>query len=229
MRLCYLLLVIFLGSASSDAPYFCTTSGNLLEYTRTYAKNSKVKWYHQMNIISSDLDSLGNGKVEYSSWIFSEKRKPKTPSPITMTAVINEGKVHIDLSQTMISMMKSFAGDSFSIESSGGETVLPAVLSPSDTLPDASTSVKLLGMTMRISVTERKILRYETLTTPAGTFDCVVISEHKVEKGMGRHRITTAHTWYARGIGMVRHDTYDKNLILETSEILTHITTSHAN
>ena len=47
-----------------------------------------------------------------------------------------------------------------------------------------------------------------------------MVSEHKVEKGMMRNRVTTARTWYARGIGMVRHDTYDRNLKLETTEVL---------
>ena len=75
-------------------------------------------------------------------------------------------------------------------------------------------------MTMNVTVTERRVLGTDTLTTPAGTFPCVIVSEHKVEKGMMRNRVTTARTWYARGVGMVRHDTYDRNLKLETTEVL---------
>ena len=37
---------------------------------------------------------------------------------------------------------------------------------------------------------------------------------------MGRNRHTVADTWYARGIGMVRHDTYSPELELQTSEKL---------
>ena len=53
--------------------------------------------------------------------------------------------------------------------------------------------------------------------------------ERKVEKGMGRNRHTVADTWYARGIGMVRHDTYSPELELQTSERLVSIlnTSSH--
>ena len=58
------------------------------------------------------------------------------------------------------------------------------------------------------------------ITVPAGTFDCIVVREHKVERGPGRNRTTTGETWYARGIGYLRHDTYDKNLKLETTEVL---------
>ena len=59
---------------------------------------------------------------------------------------------------------------------------------------------------------------YET-----GKFECIVIRERKVEKGMGRNRHTIADTWYARGVGMVRHDTHDPDLNLLTSEVLTSI------
>ena len=80
-----------------------------------------------------------------------------------------------------------------------------------------------MGLTWRVRVTDRKVLRVERLETPAGMFDCPVVSEHKVEKGPGRNRETTALTWYAEGIGMVRHDTYDRSGLLETSEVLTGI------
>ena len=98
--------------------------------------------------------------------------------------------------------------------------MLPSVLMPGDTLQSASGKVRALGMTMNVTVTERLVLGTDTLTTPAGTFPCVIVSEHKVEKGMMRNRVTTARTWYACGVGMVRHDTYDRNLKLETTEVL---------
>ena len=100
---------------------------------------------------------------------------------------------------------------------------MPSHLSTRDTLPDVYASVRVFGLTMKITVTERKVLREETITTPAGKFNCMVIRERKVEKGMGRNRHTIADTWYAKGIGMVRHDTYDTDLKLLTSEILTAI------
>ena len=75
-------------------------------------------------------------------------------------------------------------------------------------------------MKYRVKVTDRKVLRYETISTPAGTFDCIVISEHKVEKAPVYKRETTALSWYSDGVGYVRHDTYNKNMHLETSEQL---------
>ena len=96
-------------------------------------------------------------------------------------------------------------------------------MAPGDTLPDVYASVKVLGMTMKITVTQRQVLKFETIATPAGTYDCIVIREKKLEKGLGRNRHTIADTWYSKGIGMVRHDTYNLQLELQTSEILTAI------
>ena len=66
-------------------------------------------------------------------------------------------------------------------------------------------------------------MRRETITVPAGTFDCVVVKEHKVERAplFKRDRIT--YTWYALGIGLVRHDTLFTDGRRECSEQLTRI------
>ena len=48
-------------------------------------------------------------------------------------------------------------------------------------------------------------------TVPAGTFDCIVVRERKIERGIGRNRDTLTENWYAPGIGPVRHDSYNYN------------------
>jgi hypothetical protein len=89
-----------------------------------------------------------------------------------------------------------------------------------DILPDSHCAVKVSAFTYYIDVTERVVLRKEQLTTPAGTFDCVVVREHKVEEGPMHHGDFWSDTWYAPGIGYVRHDTFDKKMRLESIEIL---------
>ncbi len=163
--------------------------------------------------------------INYSSFMETKKGRGMMKAPVKMSAYISaDGEVELDIASSMVSVLKEFLWDGADVTAEGGATVLPNDLIPGDSLEDAHGSVSALGMTMNVDVTERVVLRRETISTPAGTFDCVVISEHKVEKGMTRNRVTTAHTWYARGIGMVRHDTYDKKMRLETSEVLHSIT-----
>lgn len=207
--------------AQNSVPYFCVDKGTVLEYTRKYT-DGKVKWYHKMTMINVEIEE-GKGVITYSSQLFNEKKKPYTDTPPEMRAIVDDGSISINIAETMTSIFKSALGEKRNIRSSGDMSLLPSDMEPGDSLPDAFCSVYAFGMTMNISVTKRIVLEYDTLDTPAGNFDCIVIRESKVEKGMGRNRRTTANTWYARSVGMVRHDTYNYKEVLETSEVLTSI------
>ena len=220
-----LFILAILVSAAADimgqdaGPYFCNTADTVLEYTRTTAEGN-VKWYHTMTI--RDVKQAGDTTlIDYTSYILDHKRKPYYgDEPSELSASICQGDVTVDVAESVAAVIKAMLPSKSRITSSGGESALPSDMAPGDILPDVHASVKALGLTMKITVTERKVLRYETISTPAGTFDCAVIRERKVEKGMGRNRHTIADTWYARGTGMVRHDTYSPDLELQTSEVL---------
>lgn len=224
MRQLLFILAIMVSAAADlmgqeEAPYFCNTEGAVLEYTRTTAEGD-VKWYHTMTI--RDVKQAGDSTlIDYTSYILDHKRKPYYgEEPAELSASICHGDVTVDVAESVAAVMKTMLPSKSKITSSGGESALPSDMAPGDVLPDVHASVKALGLTMKITVIERKVLRQETISTPAGTFDTVVIRERKVEKGMGRNRHTIADTWYARGIGMVRHDTYSPDLELQTSEVL---------
>ncbi len=218
----FLSLVFMLLCISSGAqPYFCVEEGVQLKYVRKTVKNDKVKWTHTMTIdnVIYNVDSSIN--IDYSSYIEMRNSVGQMKSPVRMNVLIDScGTVRMDIAATMVSVLQEFLWDGAEVTADGGISILPYSLTPGDSLVNSSGAVHALGMTMNVDVTERIVLRTETITVPAGTFDCVVVSEHKVEKGMMRNRVTTAHTWYARGVGMVRHDTYDKKMRLETSEVL---------
>ena len=221
----FLLMLAILASAAANLmgqevePYFCNDPNAVLEYTRTAADGS-VKWYHTMRIGSVEQDQ-NYIVINYTSHILNHKRKPYYGDrPAKLSASITQGKVTVNVAESVAAIFRTILPSGVTITSSGGESSLPADMVPGDILPDINASVKALGLTMRITVTERKVLREETISTPAGKFECIVIRERKVEKGMGRNRHTIADTWYARGTGMVRHDTYNPDLELITSEVL---------
>ena len=96
-------------------------------------------------------------------------------------------------------------------------------MQPGDTLPETHCSVKVMGITVRFDITERKVLRRQRITTPAGTFDCIVVRERKQEHAPFHHLDDWLDNYYVRGLGYVRHDKYDKNMRLEESEVLVRI------
>ena len=227
----FIFILTILVSAAVDimgqeaAPYFCNKAETVLEYTRTTAEGD-VKWYHTMTI--GETRQKGDTTfIDYTSHILNHKRKPYYgDEPAQLQAAVNKGTVTLDVAESVAAVFRTMLPSGARITSSGGESSLPSDMSQGDILPDVHASVKALGLTMKITVTEREVLRQETISTPAGTFECVVVRERKVEKGMGRNRHTVADTWYARGIGMVRHDTYSPELELQTSEKLVSIHSS---
>lgn len=204
------------------SPYFCNRANTTLEYTRTTA-GGEIKWYHTMTIKEVSQKN-GTGTINYTSYIENHRHKPYYgKEPARLTATITAQGVTLNVAESVAAVFRTLFPNNTRITSTGGESALPSDMAPGDTLPDVYASVKALGMTMKITVTERQVLRFETITTPAGTYGCIVIREKKVEKGMGRNRHTIADTWYAKGLGMVRHDTYNLQLELQTSEVLTAI------
>lgn len=231
-RLLYILTILVCSTpqmmGQEKTPYFCNVEDSVLEYTRTTAEG-EVKWYHTMTI-GETWQKEDTTFIDYTSHILNHKHKPYYgDEPAQLHAAIDDGTVILDVAESVAAVFRTLLPSGAKITSAGGESSLPSDMAPGDVLADVHASVKALGLTMKISVTERKALRYETITTPAGTFDCIVVRERKVEKGMGRNRHTVADTWYARGIGMVRHDTYSPELELQTSERLVSIlnTSSH--
>ena len=146
---------------------------------------------------------------------------------IAMTSDINrQNDVTMDLGQTITKVIKNYLPNAKAI-SEGTQAVMPSRMQPGDILPEAHAVVRAGSLKYTVDITDRSVLRTETITTPAGTFDCIVIRERKVEKGPLINHAKWSENWYSRGIGYVRHDNLDKNMQLEESEILVRIEQSH--
>ena len=223
-----LALACILLSSAPAAPeaYFCTTEGRTLRYERRWADSSRrdgsLKWTH---ILSIDKVSRKDGKtlVDYSSTFRTPDGKRMYGGPILLRSEVSrEGDVVVDLASSTASALSSTLG--LKAESEPCPSVLPAGMNASTPLENASFQVKCGPLKYRVVVDGRKVEGRQTLKLSCGTFDCIVVSEHKVEKGPGRNRETYSRTWYAKGVGMVRHDTFDASHRLQTSELLVQIT-----
>lgn len=222
LSLVTVLLTAFTWQSADSAreAYFCTREGAVLSYERRYAESGKLKWNHTLSVLSSVVTADGSLKVECSS-LFTDGRgrEMNGGEVVYRTEVFPNGEVYADPSEALSSVLRNRLPDR-SVSSVSARSVLPSELVPGALLPDLEFGVSAMGLTWRVKVSDRRVLRMEKIVTDAGTFDCPVVSEHKLEKGPGRNRETTALTWYAAGVGMVRHDTYDKSGRLETSEVL---------
>jgi len=112
----------------------------------------------------------------------------------------------------------------FETEISGTQIVIPNNLHIGQELPDANMLMKVnmsgINIKMEISMTDRTVLTTETVTTPAGTFECFVIG-YTNTINMGMNRTTTAKQWIARGVGLVKQEDYNRRGNVTSSSLLT--------
>lgn len=75
-----------------------------------------------------------------------------------------------------------------------------------------------------VTIKDRSITGRETVTVPAGTFDCWVVNETEIMKSpVGMGTTTKSVTWYADGIGEVKSLSLNKRGKLEESSELVSI------
>ncbi len=220
MRRCLIYLFLLLPLQMVAQPvYFCTKQGATLNYVRKYADSGEVKWYHTLKV-TSVIERNDSTVVTTMSDFVDDSGESVMDFPIAQyVRISNDGTIKLELTDAVVAILHSKIPVGHA-KKSGEAVELTAGMKPGDILPSAQAQVSMLGLKYTVNVTDRKVLRNESITTPAGTFDCVVISEHKVERAPAYKRETTAISWYADGIGYVRHDTYNKNMVLETTEYL---------
>lgn len=208
-------IMVLLSLAVQAQGYMCTRQGARLEYVRKYAGSGKFQWRNIMTITAFSQD----GTLDYKSEFLKSNGRNyyKGPVEVRMYVDMSTGDVSLPMGNAMAAVIEARTG--LSASGSNEVSVLPADMKPGDVLPDVDASAKVGPLTYKVHISDRKVLRTETLSVPGGTFDCVVLEEHKIESGPGHNRDVVNRSWYTRGVGYVRHDTYVKG-VLETQEIL---------
>ena len=161
-------------------------------------------------------------RVSYKSEFRGKSGKLMYGGPVSLEMLVfPNGDIGMDLSASLKSVASNYVSDSM-IKGEPCFSVLPSSMKEGDLLEDAVFEVTVAGLPCKVSVTDRKVVGRERITVPAGTFDCVVVLEHKSQR-LGKLVVSYAYTWYAAGIGMIRHDTYVKGS-LKTTERLVSLT-----
>ena len=97
---------------------------------------------------------------------------------------------------------------------------LPKRLAVGLELPVGEAEISLNGLQVKQTTTFHKVVAREEITVPAGTFDCYVVERQYTAETMGISTKSTIKTWYARGIGTVKSETYDEENKLRSGMIL---------
>ncbi|MCR5350908.1 MAG: hypothetical protein K6E35_00225 [Bacteroidales bacterium] len=206
----FLLSVLLLSVglfARAGEPYTCTQAGRTLEFERHKASNGRLE--RRTTMYYTDVRREGSGRVvECIFTVFGPGGGALYGGGALMrTTITADGTVEQDLGASVAAVLHNlFPGAEQTI--AGTPARIPVDLKVGDKLPDGQCTVKTGIMTHTIHIFDREVLRFERIRVPAGEFDCVVLREHKVERGIGRNRDTISENWYAPGVGPVRHDSY---------------------
>jgi hypothetical protein len=142
------------------------------------------------------------------------------------TMECRDGVIYMDMSALLDPRTtQSFA--EMEMEISGDALQFPSRLTPGESLPDGTLQMKagtggLTLMNLNMTISNRKVEAAESVTTSAGTFDCMKISQESEMKAIVRKKFKTT-AWYAKDVGMVKSENYDNKGELESSTVLTKV------
>ncbi|MCB0705317.1 MAG: hypothetical protein KDC34_08410 [Saprospiraceae bacterium] len=174
---------------------------------------------HEVNFLM-DSDEGTEAQVDLTIW--DEKGEEVAKSDYLVTCI--DGDLVLDMRSITANMMEIAMEDmDIDIETSG--MVLPAKLNVGDKLDDAYSIVKvgtngMVIMTTRMDVTDRKVIGSELLTTPAGTFNCMVLTSNTRSKAMITTMEFETKQWFAEGHGMIRSESYRKGKLESYTEMV---------
>ncbi|MBT8235665.1 MAG: DUF3108 domain-containing protein [Bacteroidia bacterium] len=214
------LICAFFCIASTAISQDCSTFFPMNEGTKF-----QITMYDKKDKVSGVMDYVikeasGNTATMYYE-MQDEKGKMLTSSEYDITC--SDDGVTIDFSSMMSPEIMGQYED-MEVEMSGTDLLYPNNLSTGQTLPDADVlmTIKMPPMNMKMNMNffNRKVEGKESVTTPAGTFDCYVIT-YDSEAKMGIKMTSRNKLWLSEGYGMIKQETFNKKDKLIGKSILT--------
>ena len=217
------LFSIFQFSYAQDCSqsFFALTEGTKIEMTSYNAKDKPTNTSE--SLIKSIKSNSTGFEATVESTIKNDKGKVLTEGK-TYTVKCDNGTIKLDISSMMMGDMSSQM-KSMEATISGEGIDYPSNLSEGMTLKDGTTEIKMGNngmtfMTMKFDIKNRKVEKKESITTPAGTFDCFKITYDMDMKMMLKRSIKIAE-WIAPGVGVVKTESYNQKGELENYTLLT--------
>lgn len=205
------IILIVLGSNAQEI-FFPTKEGTVLMY-KTFDKKDKlsgtVKYtIKHLSVNGSDMD------ITYQIESIDPKDKLVFKEEITIQQ--KGDKLYFDMSNFINKAAFQQEGViPAEIEITGNNMEVPSNPNPGDLLPDAHVEMALkmgfVNMKMSAYVTNRKVEAIEDITVAAGTFKGYKFSCDVNSTVMGIKVSSKNNDWYAKGVGIVKSENYDKN------------------
>ncbi len=222
-KLIVLLSAFFIFNQSSKAQ----TCGYLLLTNNTEVEMSMYdkKGNPSGKVVYKVLSSNGT-QAKVNSKVFSEKGKELTSAEGTYKC--DGGNFSVDMKALLPGeQAKTMEMKDMEIKSNNASLNYPSSMSVGAKLPDNEFSadtytggMKIMSMTLK--VTDRKVEAKESLTTPAGTYECYKITSNQNVKAIFNMTMQTTE-WFSPNVGVIKTETYRKGDLV-SSMMITKIT-----
>lgn len=215
-------LILFGMTLSAQETFFPTKEGTVLTY-KSFDKKGKetsgVKY-----TIKNVKGSGDNIDITYKIESFDAKEEMVYTDEVTIQQ--RGDKIYFNMGNFLNKAAFQQNGEiPATVEITGNSMEIPVNAEAGQILPDASVTMSMkmgfVSMKMSANVTNRKVEGWEDLTIKAGTFKCCKFSSDVNATVLGMNIKSKNTDWYARGIGMVKTESYDKNGKLQsTTELI---------
>jgi hypothetical protein len=207
---------------AQDCNYFTLSKGNVFGYQNLDAKGKVTGTTTTtcLDVVKAGLATNFKVKSEYTD------SKNSKPSIHEYTLRCENGNFYMDMQGFMDpKSMESLEGMELKVDSK--DMMYPSVLSAGETLPNASITISASSggmniMNMIINITNRKVVGNESVTVPAGTFDCYKLT-YDVETKMMFKTNTTVVEYINMGVGNVKTETFDKKGKVAATTVLSEL------
>ncbi len=211
LTIIFLLLVFTsIGYGQCSNPYYTWTKGTVITM-ENYDRKDRLESSQTMRVIDWEETPAGyTATIGYT--LFDDSGSEISSGQYEMSC--DDGVILIDMS-AFIPQESMEAFKEMEVEMTMDDVAYPPSLTVGDRLPDASFTMETKGMPMTMKMTMNKTSRSvdgkETITTPAGTFECLKITETMESKIMMANTSFNTITYLAEDYGAVRTETYRSN------------------
>lgn len=195
--------------------FFSVTQGDSFTYT-IYSTDGEVEYKYSCSNKEVNGADLSDASVVYEYQFWKGDGKP---------LFADEGKMDMKITLNsegttsyMYDMKKSMAIQD--VVTMGDISSLPSELKVGQSVPDGKINIKVKSVGASFLITDRKVVAIEDVTTPAGTFKGYKMEEVQTNKVLVSTKSFRIVTWYAKNIGCVKQEVYDKKgKLLRTLEL----------
>lgn len=212
-NLILLVVAIFIGvAAPAQEIFFPTKEGTVLIY-KSFDKKDKETSTVKYTI--THLKMNGND-MDITYLIESLDPKEKLVFKEEITIQQKGDKLYFDMSNFVNKAAFQQNGEiPAEVQITGNNLEVPSNPKPGDVLPDANVEMAMklgfINMKMSAQVTNRKVEAIEDITVKAGTFKGYKFSSEVNSTVMGMKVNSKNTDWYAKGVGILKTESYDKN------------------